>query len=60
MIYHASNPKALLGAEVGDLVFRSRRSVTDTPVRVSEAVATSVEAHSLTVKPSQSTLRVGL
>ena len=58
MIYHASNPNALLDAAVGDLVFRAKRSVAATPVRVIDAVATSVEAASLTVKPSQSTLRV--
>lgn len=59
MLYHPSNPNALIDTEVGSVVFRALVDVVDTQVNVSEAVATSPQAKSLTVKAAKGLLHVG-
>lgn len=59
MIYHPTTPDAALPEQVGELVFRARRTVAGAAVSVSEAVATSPEAVSMRLVPDGARLRVG-
>ena len=59
MLYHPSNPNALLAAEVGSVAFRALVDVVSTAVSVSDAVATSPQAHSLAVKATKGRLHIG-
>ena len=58
MIYHASNPNAALGPEVGALVFRLHRAAEQEPITLTEALATSPAARTLSLGVEANVLRV--